>query len=109
MQEGVTKCQFHVKIIRFMKKDTKTRLLHTGLRGIGTGVIMAGALIVTYTLYQNNVEEQVFTNNYTTSVLFSDSLASASGAAPWALLSLNWFVCRAMIKRWLSFITKRFE
>lgn len=92
-----------------MKKDTKTHLLRTGLRGIGTGVIMGGALIVTFALYQNDVQEQVFTNNYTTSVLFSDSLASASGAAPWALLSLNWFLCRAMIKRWLGFIMKRFE
>lgn len=92
-----------------MKKEHKKHLLRTGLRGVGTGIIMASALVVTYVLYQNNVEEQVFTNNYTTSVLFSDSLASASGAAPWALLSLNWFVCRAMIKRWLGFITKRFE
>ncbi|MFA4815556.1 MAG: hypothetical protein WC924_05935 [Candidatus Gracilibacteria bacterium] len=92
-----------------MKKETKKHLLRTGLRGVGVGIILAGALALTYVLYQNNVENQVFTNNYTTSVLFSDSLATASGAAPWALLSLNWFVCRSMVKRWLRFIKKRFE
>lgn len=79
------------------------------LKALGVIFILGLALGVTYFLYHQNVEEQIFTNNYTTSVLFSDSLASASGAAPWALLSLNWFLCRSAVKRWLGFIKKRFE
>lgn len=89
-----------------IKKKTNKHLT-TGIMVAGVILILSIAGVITYFLYQNNVEDQVFTNNYTTSVLFSDSLASSSGAAPWALLSLNWFACRAMIKRWMVFIKAR--
>lgn len=78
------------------------------LSGIGTGTILALGIVLTYILYINGVEHAVYTNNYTTSVLFSDSLTTASGAAPWALLSLNWFACKAVIKKWRSSIRKWF-
>lgn len=77
------------------------------LSGIGTGMILSLGVIVTYELYVNGVENAVYTNNYTTSVLFSDTLTTASGAAPWALLSLNWFACKAVIKKWRGYM-KRF-
>ncbi len=92
-----------------MKKKTPSRQFSKALMVGGVIVILATAGVITYLLYQNNVEDQVFTNNYTTSVLFSDSLATSSGAAPWALLSLNWFACRAMIQRWMAFIRARFQ
>lgn len=92
-----------------MSKKALNSKLKILIRWGGTGTILSLALAVTYVLYQFNVEERVFTNNYTTSVLFSDSLATSSGAAPWALLSLNWFVCRSMIKRWLGFAKAYFE
>lgn len=92
-----------------MKKKKTNIHLSKGLLVAGVVVILAIAGYITYYLYQNNVDEQVFTNNYTTSVLFSDSLATSSGAAPWALLSLNWFVCRALIQRWMGFIRSRFQ
>lgn len=74
----------------------------------GTAIILALALGITWVLHENNVEDQVYTNNYTTSLLFSDSLASASGAAPWALISLNWFVCRSAVKRWIAYVKNQF-
>ncbi len=92
-----------------MKKTTTKKHIGTGLKWFGTASILSLALVLTWVLHQHGIEDDVYTNNYTTSVLFSDSLASASGAAPWAMLSLNWFVCRAMIKRWLLFVKKRFE
>jgi hypothetical protein len=92
-----------------MKVEKKKHILKTSLRAGGTALILVLALLATFQLYQNDVNKEVYMNNYTTSVLFSDSLSTASGAAPWALLSLNWFVCRAAVKRWLSFVTKRFE
>ena len=108
-QDSVTDGSKYVRIIRFMKKKEPNKHLSKGLLVGGVIVIVAIAGLITYYLYQNNVEEQVFTNNYTTSVLFYDSLATSSGAAPWALLSLNWFVCRAMIQRWMAFIRARFQ
>ncbi len=92
-----------------MKKKTTKLPVKKLLDWGGSLTIFTLAGIITYVLYQHDVQEQVFTNNYTTSVLFSDSLSTASGAAPWALLSLNWFACRAFMKRWSGFITKRFE
>ena len=92
-----------------MKKKTPNKPFSKVLMVGGVVLILAIAGLITYYLYQNNVEDSVFTNNYTTSVLFSDSLATSSGAAPWALLSLNWFACRAMIKRWMAFIRARFQ
>lgn len=92
-----------------MKTDAHKNLYKKLLQYGGSATILGLAGVITYVLYQHDVQEQVFTNNYTTSVLFSDSLATSSGAAPWALLSLNWFACRAMMKRWLGYITKRFE
>lgn len=92
-----------------MKKKNKKKPFAIFLTWLGVLSIVLIALAVTFLLYKHEVEKQVYTNNYTTSILFSDSLAQASGAAPWALLSLNWFVCRSMVKRWLAYIKKRFE
>lgn len=91
-----------------MKKKKTNKQLANGIMILGILVILTIAGVITYFLHQNNVNEQVFTNNYTTSVLFSDSLASSSGAAPWALMSLNWFACRAILKRWILFIKNYF-
>lgn len=90
------------------KKFPSSSLKKHLLLVFGTGFILILALGITLLLHQNNVEDQVYTNNYTTSLLFSDSLASASGAAPWALISLNWFVCRSAVKRWISYVKKQF-
>lgn len=92
-----------------MKKKASNKHLSKFLLVGGVILILAIGGLITYFLYQNNVGDQVFTNNYTTSVLFSDSLATSSGAAPWALLSLNWFACRAMVNRWIGFIRARFQ
>lgn len=92
-----------------MTNNSKKRLIHTCSKVLGTTLILSLAIVISFQLYKNGYEEKVFTNNYTTSVLYSDSLATASGAAPWALMSLNWFLCRSMIKRWFLFLKKRFE
>lgn len=81
-------------------KNLKTDLLS----GLGTGLILSLGIGLTYELYIHGIENKVFTNNYTTSVLFSDTLASSTGAAPMALAGLNWFLCRMSIKKWRKFI-----
>ncbi len=91
-----------------MKKDSKKKLVYRFSQVLGTSLIVAIAVGISFQLYQNGFEEKVFTNNYTTSILYSDSLATASGAAPWALMSLNWFLCRSVIKRWFLLLKKYF-
>lgn len=83
-------------------KNLKTDVLS----GIGTGLIVSLALFATYELYIHGIENKVFTNNYTTSVLFSDSLAASTGAAPMALAGLNWFICKSAVKKWRKAIRK---
>ena len=75
----------------------------------GSGLILVLAIGISFKLYNSTLEDAVFTNNYTTSVLYSDSLTVSSGAAPWALMTLNWFLARSALKRWWQFITKYFE
>lgn len=79
------------------------------LNGLGSGLILGGALLSTAVLYQYGVEDKIFTNNLTTSVLFSDTLSTANGAAPWVLMSFNWFLCKAGLKRWRRFIAQFYE
>lgn len=74
------------------------------LSGIGTALILVLSVGITYELYMYGVENNVYTNNYTTSVLLSDTLASGTGAAPFALAGLNWFFCKSAIKTWRRFI-----
>lgn len=74
----------------------------------GSFLILSLGILISFKLYNSSLEEAVYTNNYTTSILYSDSLAMSSGAAPWALMSLNWFLCRSGLKRWWRFISKRF-
>lgn len=87
---------------------SKASFLGFCLRVTGSSLILTLAVVISLGLYENGIEKDVFTNNYTTSVLYSDSLTTMSGAAPWALLSLNWLVCRSAIKRWLQLIRKHF-
>lgn len=75
----------------------------------GCGLILVLATVISLKLYNSTLEDAVFTNNYTTSVLYSDSLTVSSGAAPWALMTLNWFLARTALKRWWHFVTKYFE
>ncbi len=70
------------------------------LSGLGTGLILSLAIGLTYELYLHGIENDVYTNNYTTSILFSDTLSTGTGAAPLALAGLNWFLCRTGIKKW---------
>ncbi len=72
--------------------------------GLGTGLIVAFSLFVTFQLYLNGVEKSVYTNNYTTNLLLSDTLTETSGAAPWLLLSVLWFVTKTTVKKWRRFI-----
>ncbi len=81
-------------------KNLKTDVLS----GVGTGLILSLGIGLTYELYVHGIENNVFTNNYTTSVLFSDTLANSTGAAPWAILGLNWFFCKSAVKKWRKFI-----
>lgn len=77
--------------------------------GLGTGVILGTALLSTALLYQYGIENKIFTNNLTTSVLFSDTLSTANGAAPWVLMSFNWFLCKSGVKHWRKFIAQFYE
>ncbi|QQR55102.1 hypothetical protein IPG41_00800 [Candidatus Peregrinibacteria bacterium] len=76
------------------------------LSGTGTALILVLAIGVTYELYIYGIENMVYTNNYTTSVLLSDTLATGTGVAPLALAGLNWFICKSAIKKWRKFIRK---
>ena len=93
--------------------DMKNPHLKTWVKSVsrlaGCGLILVLALGISFKLYNSSLEDTVFTNNYTTSVLYSDSLTVSSGAAPWALMTLNWFLARSALKRWWHFITKLFE
>lgn len=81
-------------------KNLKTDVLS----GVGTALILIITVGVTYELYIHGIENKVFTNNYTTTVLFSDTLATGTGAAPWALMGLNWFICKSAVKKWRKYI-----
>jgi Na+/glutamate symporter len=76
------------------------------ISGIGTGLILSLAIFLTYILYQHGIENKVFANNYTTSVLFSHSLATGTSAAPMALAGLNWFFCKTAVKKWRKAIRR---
>lgn len=76
--------------------------------GLGTGLIIALGLFVTAQLYMHGVEHSAYSNNYTTNLLLSDSLTETTGAAPWAIFSLNWFLCKTAVKKWRGFICSYF-
>lgn len=90
-------------------KKSHSSWLSPCLKWFGGSVILGTALVFSFWLYTNGFDNTVYTNNYTTSILYSDSLATASGAAPWALMTLNWFLARSGLKHWVNWITKRFE
>ena len=76
--------------------------------GLGTGLILALGLVVTLELYTHGIEHNVYSNNYTTNLLLSETLVTTSGAAPWAIFSLNWFLCKSAIIKWRRFIYSYF-
>ena len=86
-----------------MKYPLRTQI--TG--GLGTGLIIAFSLFVTGELYLNGVEHSVYTNNYTTNLLLSDTLTNTTGAAPWLLLSVLWLACKTTIKKWRKVVYGR--
>jgi|GEM_PF-2098826 len=93
-----------------MKKQLKKQIpLKIKLLSLLGSLIILGIMaLISYEFYLHGTENNVYTNNYTTSVLFSDTLVTASGAAPLALFSLNFFVCRSLIKKWRHFIRRNF-
>ncbi|MBT4384285.1 hypothetical protein HOD30_00895 [Candidatus Peregrinibacteria bacterium] len=76
--------------------------------GLGCSLILIIGMSMTYVFWQLGVEESIFTNHLTTSVLLTDQLALVGAAAPWALISINWLACRVGIKRWRKFSKKHF-
>jgi len=74
------------------------------ISGIGSGLILSFTIGMTYVFWKYGVEQNIFTNNYSTSVLLTDSLYTATGAAPLALISVNWLACRIGIKQWRKFV-----
>lgn len=77
------------------------------LSGVGSGLILFLAILITWTLWQKGVEQAIFTNHFATSVLFTDSLTSAGSAAPWALISINWLACKSSIKGLRKYLAKK--
>ena len=77
------------------------------LSGVGAGVILSFAIIFTIILWQNGIEGDIYSQNYSTSVFFTDGLTAGSGAAPWALISVNWLGARTGIKRWRSYLKNK--
>lgn len=92
-----------------MKKITPTYALFILLSGIGSGLILSFALLLAYVLWEMGVNGQVYTHNYSTSVLLTEGLRTASGAAPWALLSVNAFFARKTAKIWRSRLKQFFN
>jgi len=84
------------------KNSLRFHLLSLG----GSLLILAVIVGISYEFYIYGIENKVYTNNYTTSVLFSDTLRTATGAAPLALFSLNFFICRTLIKKWRKFVKR---
>ena len=79
------------------------------IESIGYLMILGFGISITIWIYKNHIQHNVFTNNYTTSVLFSESLKSTSGAAPWAIISLNWYLCKSGIMKWAKWIRQKVE
>lgn len=100
-----------IKRFKNMKKtqDIAKKLKIKLLILLGAILILLATGLVSYELYLHGIENKVYTNNYTTSVLFSDSLVASSGAAPLALFSLNFFFCRSLIKKWARLIKRKFS
>ncbi|MFA5855543.1 MAG: hypothetical protein WC846_04700 [Candidatus Gracilibacteria bacterium] len=87
-----------------MKSSTKTKILCFG----GSALILLVIGFISYELYLHGLENKVYANNISTSIFFSDTLATAGTAAPWALFSLNFFICRSLIKKWWRFAKKNY-
>jgi ABC-type transporter Mla maintaining outer membrane lipid asymmetry permease subunit MlaE len=75
---------------------------------LGCSVILTIGGAMTYIFWQLGIEEKIFTNQFTTSVLLTDEIALVGAAAPWALISINWLACRVGIKKWHNFSKKTF-
>ncbi len=89
------------------KPKSKFNPKYTGLLLLGSSVIILTMAWITWNLYQNGVNNEVLTSNYQSSILLSSSAATGSGAAPYALAGLNWFICKTGIKTWRKYLQKK--
>lgn len=76
--------------------------------GVGASLILVLGIATTYALWQVGVKEDIFTSNFATSLFLTDTLRTASGAAPLALVSINAFACRMGVKRFRKWAKHHF-
>ena len=76
---------------------------------LGAAAIILGAMLMTYVFWKLGVEQNIFIEHFSTSVLFTDGLEIAGSATPWALISINWLACKMGIRRWRKIMKKRFN
>jgi hypothetical protein len=89
------------------KAKRSSRLLFVLVNGFGATLIISLAIAMTFVMWRHGVEQGIFLNNYSTSVLFVDSLKGVGAAAPWALLSINGLIAKLSLRSWRSFLKKK--
>lgn len=68
--------------------------------GLGASVILSLGVAVTAAMWHYGFRDATIATNYTTSFLFPETVRMATVASPWALASLNGFLCKYGIKAW---------
>lgn len=77
------------------------------ISGVGASMILSLGVAVTALMWHFGFSESIVAANYSTSFLITDAVKVAQNASPWALVSLNAFVCRYGIFKWVNWL-KRF-
>lgn len=76
--------------------------------GLGASVILSLGVAATAAMWHYGFREATIATNYTTSFLFPETFHMANAASPWALASLNAFLCKYSIKGWRKWAKRRF-
>jgi hypothetical protein len=76
------------------------------ISGVSSALIISLAIGLTWLAWEMGLNNALMTENLSTSLINQEVIKQAGTAAPWALMSLNWFVCKETIKKWRAFLKR---
>ncbi len=77
--------------------------------GVGSSLILIGMAAFTQLLWTHGIENHVFAANISTALFLGDHLSFTTEAAPYALVSMNWFLANCFEKEFRLWAKKRFS
>lgn len=112
LRKKVTKLYLYGIMARYFRTQMSDRIqkdpLFILISGIGSSLIIVGMVAFTQFLWKHGIENDVFAYNISTAIFITDDLRLTTEAAPYALMSMNWFLAKVFEKEFRLWTKRRF-